>query len=456
MNLSEPLPPSDPVPAVAGEALRPGDMLEDFEILQVIGRTRCGVLYLARSQTYGTTAAIKEYMPAAIALRGPDGQVEPTRPLHAEVFDRGLQAFLTEALTLSQFAHPHLLHVSAIWEANGTAYRSMPYLAGTTLLAWRASMRAPASQAQLQTLLDGLLAALETLHRSGLAHGQVDPTNIYLLEDGRPVLMDFGAAHEALLSDLRNRHLDAYADPTQVPGLIVADLHAVAAVLHFAVGNVWVLAHPGDGRRHAPLADVLLGFKDQASALEYQPEFLTAIDTALALPLAKRPASIMEFRALFDAKTGIPSSGSGEARAHASSGQTAEPGLGTPPMPRRESLKGAARPLPRNSTESVLAMLANFDRGPRAAADDVEPFQNPPVPTLTEEAEPALPPMRTSLFDAMEATEALAHDAPGHLPGSYTAMPIIRRHTWRRRALAAGVAAVVIGSLGLCGWQFLG
>src|SRR5512147_3291277 len=150
MDLFEPLQPSGPQPASPGQTLQLGDRLEDFEITQVLGLTSFGVLYLARNTRDGSTLAIKEYMPSSVAVRDVDGQIILTDPLHAEAYQRGLQSFVNEALTLSQFDHPHLLRVTCIWEANGTAYRAMPYLAGTTLLAQRSSTRAPASQAQLQ------------------------------------------------------------------------------------------------------------------------------------------------------------------------------------------------------------------------------------------------------------------------------------------------------------------
>jgi serine/threonine protein kinase len=459
MNLSEPVQPSGPMPAIGGQTLRPGDVLEDFEILQVLGLTSFGVLYLARNQTDGSTVAVKEYMPSSIAARRADGRVEPISEEQAPAFDRGLQAFLTEALTLSQFDHPNLLRVSSIWECNGTAYRSMPYLAGTTLLARRASTREPLGQAQLQTLVDGLLGALLTLYHAGLAHGQVEPVNIYLLEDGQPVLMDFDAVHQAVLSDLHQPYLDAYADPSKTQALVSADLHAVAAVLHFAISNDWAPARARQMRRYPPLADVLLRFKDSASVLEYQPEFLAAIDNLLARPAVERPGTITEFRAEFESKLNLspstPAPPSDPAAAPAAPAVETEK---TPARrPKREPIASAPPAFPLNSNESVLALLANFDRGPAQAAEDVEPFQSPEVPTLTEEAEPTHPPLRPNPFDDMEEAEAEASLEPpplmSYTPLGYTPMPRIPRNPWRRRMVAAGLAAVVVAGVGTLAWQ---
>lgn len=441
------------MPAIAGQTLLPGERLCDFEIVQVIGLTSFGVLYLGRQLQDGATVAIKEYMPSGLATRTRDGQVEVTDPSHAQAFDRGLQAFLAEALTLSQFEHPNLLRVSAVWEDNGTAYRSMPYLTGTTLLAWRTGIAEPASQAQLDALLEGLLEALRTLFQAGLAHGHVEPLNIYIGEDGQPVLMDFDAVHQAVQSDPDRPHVDAYADPARVEAMMGTDLRAVAAVLHFALSGDWAPVRHGNALRYPSLSEVLLRFKNSASALEYKPEFLAAVDAVLAQPLHDGPGTITEFRALFAPDSSpVPLLGPGG---------TAEPKPAK--RPRREPVPPAPPAYPLNSSESVLALLANFERGPAPSAEDVEPFQPPEVPTLTEEAEPTLPPLRiVNPFDDLESRDSLptlSVDEPaGYEPLPYTPMPSIRRsNPWKQRLpVIAAMAAVVIAVIGALAWQLFG
>lgn len=435
MNLFEPLQPPGSLPLGMGHALLPGDMLEDFEITQVLGLTSFGVLYLATHVVEHNTVAIKEYLPSTLATRNAEGQVELRDPAHEESFHRGLQSFAGEALSLSQFNHPNLLHVSCVWEANGTVYRAMPHLVGTSLLAQRSSSKEPASQAQLQALRDGLLEALDTLHGAGLAHGQVEPANIFMLEGERPVLMGFDAVRHAVLSDTRRPHVDAFADPAQVQKMVAEDLHAVAAVLHFAISKQWVKPSPGECGRHEALADVLAGLKDSASALGYAPEFLSAIDTALASAPADRPATMVQFRALF------------EPAAQGSANR-----LKPPRAPKRVPPQRPPNEFPLNSSESVLALLANFDRGPVNAPDDIEPFESPAVPTLTEEAEPSLPPLRESLFDAMDAGESPPQSSVsyGRLP--FRPMPPVPASRWRRLAPALGFGGLALACVVALGW----
>jgi len=437
MNLFEPLQPPGHLPVGAGHALAPGAMLEDFEITQVLGLTSFGALYLANHTTDGTVVALKEYLPAAIATRSADDVIELSDPSHEEAFHRGLQSFVGEALALSQFDHPNLLRVSCVWEGNGTAYRAMPYLLGTSLLAKRSTSNEPATQAQLQFLLDGLLGALETLNAAGLGHGQIEPVNIFMLESDHPVLMDFDSVHHAVQSDVLTPYVDAYADPAQAAQVLVGDLHAVAAVLHFAISGQWSPLNAKEPVRHEPLADVLTRLKDSASALGYAPEFLSAIDTALATAPADRPRGVAEFRALFAPQPPVK--------------------LPRPHKVKRPAPERPQSEYPLNSSESVLALLAGFDRSTNAA-EDVEPFESPAVPTLTEEAEPTLPPMRTSLFDAMDAGDALPQDGVGYgRAASYKPMPIVPTNRGRQRLLlVTSVVTLVLVCVGLVGWLLFG
>lgn len=426
--------------ADAGPPLAPGSVVDGCEITRVLATTSVGTLYAARDLHGGRALALKEYLPPALSRRSSAGEVELLDAANELAFQRGLQSFINEALDLSRVSHPNLLKVDRVWEAGGTAFRAMPWLEGNTLQVAR-SQGEPATQALLQVLLDGLLAALAALHDAGLAHGHIEPANIVVRDDGQPVLLDFGAVQAALASDMDQPYADAYADPARLHALFMGDLKAVAAVLHFAISGDWQA--PQAGRRYEPLADVLLRLQDSTSALGYQPDFLNAIDAALALAPDHPTASISEFQALF-----VPPA---EREAHAAMRRAAK------------SRNPAARTLPapppatdsRNASENVLALLANFGRGPAHAAEDVEPFVNPPVPTLTEEAEPAMPPLREPLFDLIDAGEAPPEHGVTYGRGGFTPMPRIRRNPWRQRAKALGLAAFVLACLGALGWQLM-
>jgi hypothetical protein len=251
--------------------------------------------------------------------------------------------------------------------------------------------------------------------------------------------MDFDSVHHAVQSDILSPYVDAYADPAQSQQILTRDLHAIAAVLHFAISGRWSPLNAREPVRHEALANVLMQLKDSASALGYAPEFLGAIDTALSLSAAERPRSVAEFRALFDPTLPVKAP-----RAH----KVKKPATARPQIE-----------YPLSSSESVLALLAGFDR-PTIAAEDVEPFESPAVPTLTEEAEPTLPPMRSSLFDAMDAGDALPHDGVGYGRASgHKAVSLSQAHRSRSRQrllLAAGGVVLVLLCAGAVGWLMFG
>ena len=46
--------------------------------------------------------------------------------------------------------------------------------------------------------LASLLDAIETIHREKVYHRDIAPDNILILKDGRPLLLDFGAARHVI------------------------------------------------------------------------------------------------------------------------------------------------------------------------------------------------------------------------------------------------------------------
>ncbi len=124
-------------------------------------------------------------------------QVTPRTSAQADAFAKGLKAFINETRTLARCAHPSLVRIARLWEANGTAYRVMPRYLGRRLLEVRGSMNEPPDEEAVRALLDALLGALEAFHHAGGGHGKVTPSNILLLADNRPLLLGPAAAGRA-------------------------------------------------------------------------------------------------------------------------------------------------------------------------------------------------------------------------------------------------------------------
>ncbi len=288
--------------ASRGNALAPGVHLAEFELLRVLGEGGFGVVYLAHDHTLQRRVAIKEYMPASLAMRGEAQQVVVTAERHRSVFNAGLDSFINEARLLAQFDHPSLLKVYRFWRANGTAYMVMPYYEGRTLKQLLREGGTPPDERWLRALLASLTEALAVVHAEHCLHRDIAPDNILLLADsGRPLLLDFGAARQvigdatqALTAILKPGYapVEQYAEMPSLKQGPWTDIYALCAVVYAAIMGRKPPASVGRTvvDHCAPLV--------QAAAGRYSPAFLQAIDTGLQVLPNNRPASVHAFRQL--------------------------------------------------------------------------------------------------------------------------------------------------------------
>ena len=151
-----------------------GARVAEFEIRGVLGSGGFGIVYLAWDHALEREVAVKEYMPSTLAGRGGDLSVSVRSNSMADTFALGLRSFVNEARLLARFDHPSLVKVYRFWEDNGTAYMVMPHYAGRTLRQARQGMVVPPGEAACRRVLDALLSALETLHREGVFHRDIE------------------------------------------------------------------------------------------------------------------------------------------------------------------------------------------------------------------------------------------------------------------------------------------
>jgi hypothetical protein len=197
----------DAAPGSAGVAPREGERLPrpfgPYTLLREIGRGAMGVVYEALQRDLGRSVALK------VLRTG---------------FDTGsdaLERFRREARACAQVRHDHIVQVYEAGEAEGRPYYAMDLLPGRTLAEAIAAKEVPAAPDLLRALAE-VADALEALHRAGVFHRDVKPSNILVRPDGRMVLADFGLARTAAAATLtRTGDLlgtPLYMSPEQVLG----------------------------------------------------------------------------------------------------------------------------------------------------------------------------------------------------------------------------------------------
>ncbi|MCL4747414.1 MAG: serine/threonine protein kinase, partial [Burkholderiaceae bacterium] len=278
--------------------LQPGTRLGEFEITGLIGEGGFGIVYAAYDHLLEREVAIKEYMPSALASRVQGGLVAVKSARHEETFEAGRRSFVNEAKLLAQFDHPALVKVYRFWEANGTAYMVMPYYRGKTLRGALKELGAAPSEAWLRRMLAPLCDALETIHAQQCFHRDIAPDNILILPDGRPLLLDFGAARrvigditQALTVILKPGYapLEQYGSGPEMRQGPWTDVYALAAVVYYCI----------TGRAPVPsvsrlMKDTLVPAREAGRGI-CDERFLAAVDHALAVAIDDRTASVRQF-----------------------------------------------------------------------------------------------------------------------------------------------------------------
>jgi serine/threonine protein kinase len=289
---------------MSANALPAGYALLEYRIEKVLGVGGFGLTYLATDGNLNLKVALKEYLPGELALRGPGQSIVPRSPDSAETFGWGKQRFMDESRTLASFRHPNIVRVMRFFEANGSAYMVMEFVDGAALGDWIKTRR-PLGEAQTALLLAPLLDGLEVVHKSGFLHRDIKPGNVYVRDDGSPVLLDFGSARQ------RSSELTAVVTPGYAPFEQYhtqgnqgpwSDLYALAGVLYWMVTGSPPVEAAARVREDKMPSALTVGDHGR-----FRPEFLNAIDWALQPMEEKRPQSVAEWRAaLFPAKRPSP------------------------------------------------------------------------------------------------------------------------------------------------------
>lgn len=175
-------------------ALPPGRRLQGYRVERLLGQGGYGLTYLARESPDTPQVVIKEFFPERCAVRESDGFVRPAASGEDE-FQELKELFLEEARALNQVKHAHLPEILDRFEENGVPCLVTTYAEGEPLSSLLKRRRL--TEFEALSLARPLMDALGALHDRGLFHLDVKPSNVYLREEGGPLLLDFGSVWRA-------------------------------------------------------------------------------------------------------------------------------------------------------------------------------------------------------------------------------------------------------------------
>ena len=165
-----------------------------YIIGRVLGAGGFGITYIGYDLKLDGKVAVKEYDPSGAANRSSSLTVFPTTEVKGNPFEIGKTRFLKEARTLSEFVgEGNIVALRDYFEEYGTAYIVMEYLEGEDLSHYAKEHGVFAIDEALD-LLEPAMLALDKIHKKGLIHRDISPSNIMVLTDGRVKVLDFGSA----------------------------------------------------------------------------------------------------------------------------------------------------------------------------------------------------------------------------------------------------------------------
>jgi alpha-tubulin suppressor-like RCC1 family protein/tRNA A-37 threonylcarbamoyl transferase component Bud32 len=344
---------SEPTPAGLA-ALDP-----EYWILGEIGRGGTAIVYLARERATGAEVAIKLI-----------------RPKYLED-EEAVARFAREARYVAQLAHPNVVGVQRVLDlgAGGIAL-VMTHINGRTLKQVIHDER-PLPQEFVTRVVRDVAAALSAAHAMGIIHRDVKPENVFITEDGRALLADFGVARSMSGETQLTMHgvaigTPSYMAPEQIEGEQLdgrADIYSLGLVAWemFTGHRPWegdslyaVLYHQRhhelpDVRDMRPdvsddVADVIAGAieKDPSARWQSMDELIAALDGAAPDRRAKAHVPVSTETVRF-ARPNTPAAG--------------EPALPAPPN---------EPPLPMVAPNTALSPFESGFVGAYFTADELE------------------------------------------------------------------------------------
>ena len=271
-----------------------------YRATNILGQGGFGRTFLAVDEDKPSqpTCVIKQFYPQA---QGTD------------TIEKAYQLFAREAEQLDKLGkHPQIPELLAYFTENGQQYLVQEYIDGQNLEQVLAT-EGKFSERQIQHLLEQILPILDYLHQHQVIHRDIKPANIIRRENGKLILVDFGAVkhlpNSALSVTGTTIGSAGYASPEQIVGKVQpnSDIYSLGATcLHMltqiepfdlfdVTENKWVWRDYLDTPLEEPWGKILDKMLVVATKRRYQTASEVLQDLSPKQPLTSPTATAADF-----------------------------------------------------------------------------------------------------------------------------------------------------------------
>ena len=276
-------------------------MIGGYRVVRRISSGGFGMVYLCtdeRDQQF----AIKEYLPSALATREEGELVPKVMPEKLSLYRLGLKSFFEEGRSLAQISHPSVVSVMNFFRENETVYMVMNHLEGGTLqdfiiLARDLKKQKIFRESTIRSLFDEILRGLRIVHQHKMLHLDIKPANIFITDDNRAILIDFGAAREVLNKE------GNFTRPMYTPGFAApemykrdgkmgpwTDIYAIGACIYSCMQGY----PPNDAMQRQEKDRLSLSLSRLRGV--YSDDLISVVEGSMALDSLDRPQSVFSLQ----------------------------------------------------------------------------------------------------------------------------------------------------------------
>ncbi|AGX86856.1 serine/threonine protein kinase [Candidatus Symbiobacter mobilis] len=277
--------------------LPPNTLIGGYRVVRKVAAGGFGVVYQAIGPD-GQQVAIKEYLPASLTTRDPGALLPQVQPEKLSLYRLGLKSFFEEGRSLAQIAHSSVVSVLNFFRENETVYMVMNYLEGASLqeyilVARDIKQSKVFRESTIRSLFDEILRGLRIVHQHKMLHLDIKPANIFITDDNRAVLIDFGAAREVLSKE------GNFVRPMYTPGFAAPEMYRRDTAMGpwtdiYAIGACIYACMQGYPPVEAPqrqTADKMVSALKRLRGI-YSDDIIEMVQWCMALDPLARPQSV--------------------------------------------------------------------------------------------------------------------------------------------------------------------